>query len=54
MLWNVFVIDESGVFQANPEPLNIQAAEYLAGLVSPYLTIFLYPADLELPERLAA
>lgn len=47
-MWNVYVVDESGPFQANSQPLDIIEAELLAEKLSD-LVVFLFPAGRDLP-----
>lgn len=46
-MWNVYVVDECGVFKANSQPLNIIEAESLAGKLTD-LVVFLFPASRDL------
>lgn len=49
-MWDVYVVDASGVFQANSQPLNIMEAERLHELLAIRgLTAFLFRAGVGLP-----
>lgn len=43
IMWNVYVVDELGVFQANSIELGLCEAEYFCSLLDPSLTFFLLP-----------
>lgn len=47
-MWDVYVVDEVGVFKANSQPLNIIEAELLAKHLKD-LVIFLFPTSRDLP-----
>lgn len=43
IMWNVYVVDENGVFKANSIELGLCEAEYFASLLDPSLSFFLLP-----------
>jgi hypothetical protein len=50
-MWNVYVVDSSGAFLANSQPLNIMEAEKMHDLLAEEgLTVFLFSAGVGLPE----
>jgi hypothetical protein len=43
-MWDVYIVDEEGVFKANSVPLTTVEAEHFGSLLDADLTFFLFPA----------
>jgi hypothetical protein len=43
-MWDVFIVDEVGMFKANETPMDWMALEFFVGLLDPSLVFFLLPA----------